>query len=226
MGGGGGPEPGHEPGPARPRVARLRAERRPRGGRQLRVRPRVGRRAVRALGVRAHLGRRGPQLAVGGHRPADEHVGHGHSAAPARPSPTPPNVHSFHTRRGSSGVVATVLFVWRGRAKSPTTRAGPSLGLTLRLESCRLGGRQHMFGVELTGSCGIGAWQTNSQVVHWASDAPAGPWKRVGVALAPQATCPSVAVAPNGTLVMTLFGGAPRGRQNHAWHPRFSRSMI
>lgn len=25
-------------------------------------------------------------------------------------------------------------------------------------------GKQHMFGMELTGSCGIGAWQTNSQV--------------------------------------------------------------
>ena len=74
-----------------------------------------------------------------------------------------------------------------------------------------LGGRQHMFGVELTGSCGIGAWQTNSQVVHWVSDhPPASPWKRLGVALAPQATCPSTAVAPNGTLVMTLFGGARR----------------
>ena len=72
------------------------------------------------------------------------------------------------------------------------------------------GGQQHMFGVELTGSCGIGAWQTNSQVVHWISDAPTSPWRRLGVALAPQATCPSAAIAPNGTLIMTLFGGVQR----------------
>ena len=31
--------------------------------------------------------------------------------------------------QGSSGVVATMPFVWRGRTKSPTTRAGPSLEL-------------------------------------------------------------------------------------------------
>lgn len=72
------------------------------------------------------------------------------------------------------------------------------------------GGQQHMFGVELTGSCGIGAWQTNSQVVHWISDAPTSPWRRLGVALAPQATCPSAAITPNGTLIMTLFGGVQR----------------
>jgi hypothetical protein len=77
-------------------------------------------------------------------------------------------------------------------------------------------GQHHMFGTELTGSCGIGAWQTNSATVHWTSSTPAtGPWKRTGVVLPAQATCASTAMAPNGSLVLTLFGGvrsAPKQR--------------
>lgn len=69
-------------------------------------------------------------------------------------------------------------------------------------------GEQHMFGTELTGSCGIGAWQTNSATVHWVSRTPkTGPWQRKDVALPAQATCASTARAPNGTLIMLLFGG-------------------
>ena len=36
--------------------------------------------------------------------------------------------------QGSSGVVATVQFAWRGHAKTPTTRAGPWPDFALRLE--------------------------------------------------------------------------------------------
>ena len=36
--------------------------------------------------------------------------------------------------QGSSGSVATVQFVWRGHAKTPTTRAGPWPDCALRLE--------------------------------------------------------------------------------------------
>ena len=36
--------------------------------------------------------------------------------------------------QGSSGAVATVQFVWRGLAKTPTTRAGPRPDFSLRLE--------------------------------------------------------------------------------------------
>ena len=69
-------------------------------------------------------------------------------------------------------------------------------------------GEQHLFGTELTGSCGIGAWQTNSATVHWVSRTPkTGPWQRKGVALPAQATCASTARAPNGSLIMMLFGG-------------------
>jgi hypothetical protein len=48
-------------------------------------------------------------------------------------------------------------------------------------------------------------------VVHFVSDSPAaGPWIRQGVVLPAQATCPSAAVAPDGTLILTLFGGEER----------------
>ena len=36
--------------------------------------------------------------------------------------------------QGSSGAVASVRFVWRGHAKTPTTRAGPWPDFALRLE--------------------------------------------------------------------------------------------
>ena len=36
--------------------------------------------------------------------------------------------------QGSSGVVATIPFVWHGRTKSPTSRAGPCPELALRPE--------------------------------------------------------------------------------------------
>ena len=51
----------------------------------------------------------------------------------ARPSLIPLCAFVSHAQ-GSSGVVATMPLVWRGRTKSPTTRAGPSLELALRLE--------------------------------------------------------------------------------------------
>ena len=36
--------------------------------------------------------------------------------------------------QGSSGVVVNMAFVWRGRTKSATTRAGRALDLAVRLE--------------------------------------------------------------------------------------------
>ena len=55
------------------------------------------------------------------------------SQSMARPSRIPLCAFILHAQR-SSGAVATTPFVWRGRAKSPTTRAEPSLELASRLE--------------------------------------------------------------------------------------------
>ena len=43
-------------------------------------------------------------------------------------------VHSFHARRYRVVLFATVQFVWRGRAKKNTTRAGPWPDFALLLE--------------------------------------------------------------------------------------------
>ena len=43
-------------------------------------------------------------------------------------------VHSFHARRDRVVLPATVHFVWRGHAKTPTTRAGPWPDFVLRLK--------------------------------------------------------------------------------------------
>ena len=45
----------------------------------------------------------------------------------------PPHAPSSHAQ-GSSGVVATVPFAWRGHTKSTTARSGPSPDLAVRLE--------------------------------------------------------------------------------------------
>jgi hypothetical protein len=74
-----------------------------------------------------------------------------------------------------------------------------------------LDGEYHLWGSEFTGSCGVGAWQTNSQTVHWTSSTPTtGPWKRREVVLPAEAHCASTAVSPNGSFIMTLFGGEQR----------------
>ena len=51
-----------------------------------------------------------------------------------RPSRIPPLCALVPRVQGSSGAVSTVQFVWRGHAKTPTTRAGPWPDFALRLE--------------------------------------------------------------------------------------------
>ena len=56
------------------------------------------------------------------------------------------------------------------------------------------------------GGCGITTWQTNSQVVRYSAISPKGPWTRQNVITHPQSTCPSAALAPNGTVVLWTMG--------------------
>ena len=63
-------------------------------------------------------------------------IGHAPSNAPhtARPAfAYSPSLHSFHAQ-GSSGADATMPFIWRSHAKSPTTRAGRARDIALWLE--------------------------------------------------------------------------------------------
>lgn len=66
----------------------------------------------------------------------------------------------------------------------------------------KIDGEHHAFVSEFVGGCGVASWRTNSQVVHFSAPSPKGPWQRKDVALPIWASCPSAAVAPNGTIVM------------------------
>ena len=71
----------------------------------------------------------------------------------------------------------------------------------------RLGGEYHLYASEFVGSCGVTAWQSNSQIVRFASASPRGPWARKELALPVWAHCGSTAVSPNGSVVMWSFTG-------------------
>lgn len=73
------------------------------------------------------------------------------------------------------------------------------------------GGEFHMFVSEYVGNCGITSWLTNSQTVRFVARTPKGPWSRKDVVQPVWSTCPSVAIAPNGTVV--LWTMAARGRK-------------
>lgn len=59
-------------------------------------------------------------------------------------------------------------------------------------------GKWHMYVAEMVNGCGLSTWTTNSQVVHAVSegDSPAGPYKKVDVALLPWAHNPQVVLVP------------------------------
>ena len=64
------------------------------------------------------------------------------------------------------------------------------------------GGRFHGWASEIAGSCGINAWETNSQIVHVVAEAAAGPYERREVVRAAFAHEPDVVRGPNGRFVM------------------------
>ena len=76
----------------------------------------------------------------------------------------------------------------------------------------RVDGEYHLYASEFVGSCGVTAWQTNSQIVRFASASPRGPWERKELALPLWAHCGSTAVSPNGSVVMWSFVGRSKPR--------------
>eukprot|EP00664_Eupelagonemidae_sp_cell27_P008281 gene8281-3231_t len=63
-----------------------------------------------------------------------------------------------------------------------------------------------MFAAEMSNSCGMSTWTSNSQVVHATAAAPEGPYQRRGVVDPPFSHNPTVARAPDGTWVLYHIG--------------------
>lgn len=72
-------------------------------------------------------------------------------------------------------------------------------------------GQFHLFFADFTLHCGLGTWGTNSQVARAVSDHPAGPYKKVEVIAEPFHHNPTVAKAPDGTLLMVSIGNGSAG---------------
>ena len=72
-------------------------------------------------------------------------------------------------------------------------------------------GQFHLFFADFTQHCGLGYWGTNSQVSRAVSDHPAGPYTKVDVLAEPFHHNPTIAKAPDGTLVMVSIGNGTAG---------------
>ena len=75
----------------------------------------------------------------------------------------------------------------------------------------------HLFMAEIACSpgstdsrCGLGGWGSNSQVAHAVSDAPEGPYERVGLAAAPEHHNPTIKVQPKRRSGRPRVESAPR----------------
>ena len=60
-------------------------------------------------------------------------------------------------------------------------------------------GKYHMFAAAMTQGCNLGAWKTNSEVIHAVGDTPLGPFKFVEVLLGRWHHNPQLFVHPDGT---------------------------
>lgn len=63
----------------------------------------------------------------------------------------------------------------------------------------------HMWAADMTQSCGLTSWTTNSRIVHAVSTAPTGPYREVSVVLGPFSHNPTVQQI-DGMLVMAHIG--------------------
>ena len=72
-------------------------------------------------------------------------------------------------------------------------------------------GQFHLFFADFTLHCGLGSWGTNSQVSRAVSDHPAGPYTKVEVLAEPFHHNPTIAKAPDGTLLMVSIGNGSAG---------------
>lgn len=78
-------------------------------------------------------------------------------------------------------------------------------------------GVYHTFVEEITGGCGIDAYESNEQIIHATSPTPEGPWQRQGPILGPVAVCPHAVRSPEGLWLVfhTGCGNATDPRDPH-----------
>ena len=67
-------------------------------------------------------------------------------------------------------------------------------------------GLYHGYAAAMTNGCPLGAWTTNSEVVHTVSEVPTGPFRYKDTAIPAFAHNPRVARAPDGTYVLFTIG--------------------
>ena len=67
-------------------------------------------------------------------------------------------------------------------------------------------GLYHGYAAAMTNGCSLGAWTTNSEVVHTVSEVPTGPFRYKDTAIPAFAHNPRVARAPDGTYVLFTIG--------------------
>ena len=67
-------------------------------------------------------------------------------------------------------------------------------------------GQYHLFSAEMADQCPLGVWGYKSQVIHSVSPSPLGPFRRLGVAIGPEAHNPVLSRATDGTWLLWTCG--------------------
>ncbi len=90
--------------------------------------------------------------------------------------------------------------------------------------------RYHMFASEFANHCGLMSWGSNSYIVHAVSESPAGPYRRLGVAVPGWAHNPAVLGTADGTFHLWHIGNGdgmahPRNCSNGTTPPSASPTV-
>jgi hypothetical protein len=79
-------------------------------------------------------------------------------------------------------------------------------------------GEFHLFASYMVEECGLGAWPTNSAVLHGVADNPLGPFAYADTALPVYAHNTQINRAPDGTLLIATIGMSPQGQVANCTH--------
>jgi hypothetical protein len=76
-------------------------------------------------------------------------------------------------------------------------------------------GVYHLFSAAMTLGCNLGAWTSNSEVIHATSSSPLGPFQFSDVALPPWHHNPQALLHPDGTWLIYTIGTAGVPKQHN-----------